>query len=258
MLISAGAVTPLVLLLQSECPMLQDAAARLLLGLTRVNDAQARAIVSAGGIPTLVHLLRSDVTAAQILALTVLTTLAAEGGSPGDVNAMKRAGALPLLTKLMGDADVGAGTRNAAASLLHLLQQSSSHPPSSLQRDHPSSNEAPPPPSTSAHSSESHPVSTPGDPIAAAAAADSFGHYALHTSPATGGARHQSVGSRVKKSCWSCGATGVPLQKCSVCAVAAYCGAGCQKADWKAHKGQCAGLKAGASGSGSSAAVGDK
>ena len=44
----------------------------------------------------------------------------------------------------------------------------------------------------------------------------------------------------------------MPLQKCSVCAVAAYCGAGCQKADWKAHKGQCAGLKAGASGSGSS------
>ena len=57
--------------------------------------------------------------------------------------------------------------------------------------------------------------------------------------------------TRPKKSCWSCGSTGVPLKKCSVCAVASYCCAGCQKADWKAHKGQCAGLKAGASGSGS-------
>ena len=50
----------------------------------------------------------------------------------------------------------------------------------------------------------------------------------------------------------------MPLKKCSVCAVAAYCGTSCQKADWKAHKGQCAGLKAGTTVSGSSAAVGEK
>ena len=49
-----------------------------------------------------------------------------------------------------------------------------------------------------------------------------------------------------KKSCWSCGAEGARLKKCSGCAVAAYCGAACQKADWKAHKGQCAELKAAA------------
>ena len=30
---------------------------------------------------------------------------------------------------------------------------------------------------------------------------------------------------RPRKSCWSCGATGMPLKKCSVCAVVAYCGA---------------------------------
>ena len=69
--------------------------------------------------------------------------------------------------------------------------------------------------------------------------------------------QQQQQPPRPRKSCWTCGATGVPLKKCSVCVVAAYCGAGCQKADWKAHKGQCAGLEAGASGSGSSAA-GDK
>ena len=53
---------------------------------------------------------------------------------------------------------------------------------------------------------------------------------------------------RRMKACWSCGATGVPLKKCSVCAVASYCGAACQKADWGVHKEKCAGLKAAASG----------
>ena len=56
----------------------------------------------------------------------------------------------------------------------------------------------------------------------------------------------QQLPPRPRKSCWSRGAMGVPLKLCSKCSVAAYCGAACQKADWKAHKGQCAGLKAGA------------
>ena len=46
--------------------------------------------------------------------------------------------------------------------------------------------------------------------------------------------------------CWSCGAEGTWLKKCSGCAVASYCGAACQKADWMAHKGKCAELKASA------------
>ena len=71
-------------------------------------------------------------------------------------------------------------------------------------------------------------------------------------------AASQQLPHRSRKTCWSCGTTGVPLKKCSVCAIAAYCGAGCQKADWKAHKRQCAGLKAGATGSGSSAGGGEK
>ena len=47
-----------------------------------------------------------------------------------------------------------------------------------------------------------------------------------------------------QEACWSCGVTGVPLKKCSVCTVALYCNAACQKADWKMHKTRCAGLKA--------------
>ena len=71
-------------------------------------------------------------------------------------------------------------------------------------------------------------------------------------------ASQQLLPPRPRKSCWTCGATGVPLKKCSVCAIAAYCGADCQKAVWKAHKGQCAGLKAGACSSGCSSAAGEK
>ena len=55
----------------------------------------------------------------------------------------------------------------------------------------------------------------------------------------------QQLPPRLRKSCWSCSAKGVPLKKCSACAVAAYCSAGCQNADWKAHKEQCAYLKTG-------------
>ena len=89
-----------------------------------------------------------------------------------------------------------------------------------------------------------HPASAAGLPSTAAAALP----------PAAASSQRQQLPPRPRRSCWWCGVTGVPLKKCSVCAVAAYCGAGCQKADWKAHKGQCAGLKAGARGSGSSAA----
>ena len=252
MLISAGAVAPLVRLLQSaDCPKLQDLAARALMGLTHLmDDAQVIAIGTAGGIPTLVGLLRPGLTDSEApdstnaLALRVLTALAAGGaGSPEDFNAMKQAGALTLLIKLQGCTGVRIGVRDAAASLLQILQLSSNQLP--LQ--------APPPPSTSAHSSASHHTSTP-DPASGPAVGNPS------TSLAAEGTRQSA--SKKTKLCWWCGVTGVPLKKCSVCAVAAYCGTDCQKADWKAHKGQCTELKAGAaasssaSGSGPSAAAG--
>ena len=52
--------------------------------------------------------------------------------------------------------------------------------------------------------------------------------------------------ARNQQPCWSCSAAGVPLKKCSMCAVALYCGGACQRADWGVHRGQCAGLKAAA------------
>ena len=69
------------------------------------------------------------------------------------------------------------------------------------------------------------------------------------TKPVTGPPSQQQQplpAANRKKLCWSCGAKGARLKKCSGCAVASYCEAACQKADWKAHKGKCAGLKAAA------------
>ena len=50
-------------------------------------------------------------------------------------------------------------------------------------------------------------------------------------------------GSASDKACWACGTNVVPLKKCSVCNVARYCGANCQKIHWKSHKSECATLK---------------
>jgi len=42
------------------------------------------------------------------------------------------------------------------------------------------------------------------------------------------------------ESCAHCGKHGVGFKRCSVCKQASYCGAACQKADWKRHKKTCA------------------
>ena len=44
---------------------------------------------------------------------------------------------------------------------------------------------------------------------------------------------------RIGFSCRSCGATAVRMQICSACKFAKYCCRGCQKRDWKRHKGIC-------------------
>ena len=123
---SASAVAPLVRLLRlSVCATIQEEAARVLMGLTFDNVAHARAAVAvAGGIPRLVRLLQCGSFVAQMAAVAVLTALAADG-SPRDVSAMKKAGAVSLLIKLEGNADAEEVVRNGAATLLRLLQQSS-------------------------------------------------------------------------------------------------------------------------------------
>ena len=43
-------------------------------------------------------------------------------------------------------------------------------------------------------------------------------------------------------SCAHCGKQGVGFKHCSVCKQASYCGAECQKANWKGHKKTCSPL----------------
>ena len=163
---------------------------------------------------------------------------------------MTRAGALTLLAKLKDKAGTAAAVKGRAASLLQLLHQASSSP-SPARQGNTSSTAATS--LTSAHSSASPSPTLAAVGLSPTTAAAPVGSAPASSSGLAAGSAQQSVG-RTTKLCWSCGVTGVPLKKCSVCAVAAYCGAGCQKVDWKAHKGQCQGLKAGAGGSLSSAA----
>ena len=187
--------------------------------------------VAAGAIPSLVHLLRSDLDSVQRRAVAVLVALAAKGRS--DIfEPVKSAGALPLLAHLQTAAS-SREMQYGAEKLLQILIVGMS-PCDDLKIRSPSS-------ATSLTAAAVPPATEAGSPSTAA------------TALLPDAASPQQQPSRPRKSCWSCGATGVPLKKCSVCVVAAYCGAVCQKADWKAHKGQCAGLKAGATGIGSSA-----
>ena len=116
---SAGAIAPLVRLLQSQSVKVQELAARALLGLAYQGDTQARAIAAAGSIILLVQLLRSDSTGVQDQAVMVLSSLAA-AGSPQDIITMLKAGALPLLVKLEGNADSEAAVQSSATYLLLL------------------------------------------------------------------------------------------------------------------------------------------
>ena len=40
-----------------------------------------------------------------------------------------------------------------------------------------------------------------------------------------------------KNRCWSCDVQGARYQKCSGCGMARYCGASCQRINWRAHSG---------------------
>ena len=210
---SGAAIVPLVRLLLHSFPVkTQERAIETLLTLIASSDGRSRAIAAAGGIPPLVRLLDSGPAKARLLAVTLLHLMAVEG-TPADLMAMEAAGVLPVLAKLQGASTNRSEMTGFISGLLSMLSSVRSGGSTG-----------------SAGSASAHPSSIPS---AAAATSDCGKPDGKPASTA-----------REKMLCWFCGATGVPLKKCSVCVVAAYCGAACQKADWKAHKGQCAGLKA--------------
>ena len=237
-LLAAAPLLPMVHLLTSSS---EEAQQNAILALVALSNAPTfpKLFVAAGATPPLVGLLRSGSTVAQLRALTLLGLLAKKG-LPEIFAPIESAGALPLLAHLQTAAASSDTVRHNAEMLLQALTVAS---PSEESGKGPHS-----PPSSSA------------TPVYPASAAGLPSHTAAVLPPAATSPQQQQQQQppRPRKSCWLCGATGEPLKKCSVCSVAAYCGASCQKADWKAHKGQCGGLKAGATGSGSSAAAGEK
>ena len=224
-ILAASPLLPLVCLLTSDSEEVQEQAQRMLLQLS-TTPTFPKQFVAAGAVPPLVHLLRSESASVQQRALTILGLLTANGWS--DIFApVESAGTLPLLAHLQTAAS-SATIRYCTGRLLQALTTGTS--PFDEQEKCRSAL-----PSTAASVRAATAACSPSS-VAAALAPASASHQQ----------QQQQLPPRPRKSCWSCGAVGVPLKKCSVCAVAAYCGAGCQKTDWKAHKGQCAGLKAGA------------
>ena len=217
-ILAAAPLLPLVRLLTSSSEAETQEYARKTLLLLAKAPTFPQQFIAAGAAPSLVHLVRSGSASMRQLAGKILDLLAAMGES-GIFACLSTAAtsALPLLDHLQ----IAASSEEMRYEAGKLLQ-----------------------------------ARTTG--MTSSAAGSSSTAAAVHALPPAAASPQQQQQQQQppppRKSCRSCGATGVPLKKCSVCAVAAYCGAGCQKADWKVHKGQCAGLKAGASGSGSSAA----
>ena len=247
-IVAAGAIPPLVKHLTNSSTHVQEQAAYALQTLVARDVNTHAAILAAAPLLPLVGLMTSSSEAVQRHAQQTLLHLSI---TPTFHEQFVAAGAIPPLVRILHSESASARQR-AAVLLSHL----SAREPADIFAAVGSAGALPlllalrEDAANLSTAAAVHPASASGSPSAAAAA----------LSPAAASPQQQQeqpLPPRPRKSCCSCGVTGVPLKKCSVCAVASYCSVGCQKADWKAHKGQCAGLKAGASGSGSSAAVGE-
>ena len=232
-LFAAGILPPLLRLAVSSTA--ENAQEQAMAALLHLADSPAfpHQLLAADAIPLLVRLLPSESAGVREKAMLLLGILTVKD-SRDLFAAINSAGAQPILTRLRSSPCSSDVMKRAYATLLQRLRGSSASAATTSAAS-----------LSSALAPASAPSSAPAPTLASAA---TLAATALPSTAASG-----QLPPRPRRSCWSCGATGVPLKKCSVCAVAAYCGAGCQKTDWKAHKGQCAGLKAGASGSGSAA-----
>lgn len=120
----AGAITPLVQLLEDSSPGLREEAARALWNLARnnkdINVDNQVAIVSAGAIRPLIRLLEDEVPRVRVVAAAVLNDLAID--NIANQIAIARAGAITPLIKLLRN-DEAPGLVMAAS----LLQSLASH-----------------------------------------------------------------------------------------------------------------------------------
>ena len=218
-LVSSGAVAHFVQLLRCKSAKVQEKAITVLFALFYVGNQQAsKDLAAAGGIPPLIQLLQSGSARAQQYAVPLLHAVAEEG-SPADLVAMRTAGLLPILANRRRGSPNNVTDEGLESSLQQML--GSNNTLSVNDKD-----------------------SVGGIPFTPVLSSTSSAVPSASALPSETPSLQPS--RRGAKLCWTCGVVDVPLKKCSVCTVAAYCGAACQKADWKVHKGQCTGLKASA------------
>ena len=135
-IVKAGAIPPLVILLRrADSPEAQEAAAHVLADLSR-NHAGSKAITLAGGIPSLVGLLKiGSTTAIKHAACTLWGMTSGAVGSAhwalaeANLASLTRAGAVPLLVKMMAQSATGELSHEhlgyAMATLNNLAQDAS-------------------------------------------------------------------------------------------------------------------------------------
>ena len=221
-ILAAAPLLPLVHLLASSSEKTQGHAQKMLVYLSD-TPTFSKQFVAAGAIPPLVHLLRSDSSLVQQQAVSILGLLAEKGRSDILVH-VESAGALPLLACLL---QTSASSESMRLNVEKLLQALGTPPFNDPEKG-------------SVSALQSNAASARPEPASRSAPAT-----AATAPPVAASPQLQRLPPRPRKSCWTCGAMAMPLKRCAVCAVASYCGADCQKADWKAHKGQCVALKAG-------------
>ena len=237
-IIAAGAIPPLVALLsaQSSCWAVQEAAARTLGELALNAEIQATIKSDSRSYPSLLKLMSTsasaDVRLAAKLALRRLSSAPPGEQSNRIDEADKRVHeAIAAEENRTAKATVSAREKAAKKEASETAVKAAALAASSPAGARASQQTGPSWPSPSLRP----------DPSASAPASDTVAAAATPMAIS----QQQQPPPRLRKSCWSCSATGAPLKKCSGCAAAAYCSVGCQNADWKAHKEQCAGLKAG-------------
>jgi hypothetical protein len=126
----AGAIEPLVELLEDPAPGLREEAARALWNLARnnkeINSKNQAAISNAGAIRPLIGLLEDEVSRVRVVAAAVLNDLALD--NQDNQIAIAHAGAITPLIKLLRNDNDEAPALVMAASLLQSLAKSGEDP----------------------------------------------------------------------------------------------------------------------------------
>ena len=270
-IVAAGALPSLVKLLRSTSIDVQDQAASTLGNLALRAPTISLAIAAAGAIPDIIRLLPSASAVVQEMAARALSVLVNEPDNRAEIIAA--GGVAPLTRLMLSGSDVlhnlaswtlmqlDVHDVSSGMALVFLSEADATPPPAASRPPIPVGN-APGSPEISA-ASASATSATPllasivaSLSIPASAATTSLSASVFQQQPQAppqptaqpaeppAAAPEEKRKKNNDKPCWSCGATCMPLKKCSGCAVASYCGADCQKADWRAHRTQCAGLKA--------------